>query len=192
MKMNDVLKRAYSVTILSSIVCFLFGLLIFLNTTIALSSIAVIIGIILIILGCALAVEYFRDGALRFVYGYSLLYAILDVIAGIVMIKEPSLIYVIISIFVAVNLVVEFIAKVQIGMVFKDSKVDGWLMQFILAVVILLCAIIILVNPMDSAQIITKVVSAIIMVSSILNVVDCMIIKERAVKVKKSIKDFFE
>lgn len=192
MKMKDILKRAYSITILSSIICFLFGFLIFLNTTVVLSSIAFVVGIILIILGCALIVEYFKDGALRFVYGYSLLYAILDIIAGIIMIKEPSLIYIIISVFVAINLIIEFMAKVQIGMVFKESKVNGWLFQMILAVVLLLCAIIVLINPMDSAQIITKVVSAIIMISSILNVVDCVIIKERATELKKSVKDFFE
>lgn len=189
---RDLIKRTYWLTIGSSLLCFILGLLVFLEADIAVKTVAVILGVLLVIIGVAIIIRYFSDGAMRYLFGYSLLYALLDVIAGLTMIINPSIMMIIIAIFVTISLLIEFITKIQVGLLFKQYGVSGWFAQLLLGFLLLICAIVIIMNPVDGTLVITKVVATIIMVASLLNLVDCLVIKEKAKDLKKSLKDIFD
>lgn|SRR5574344_125887 len=192
MKINELVKRAYLLTIGSSVICFLLGLLVFLESDIAVKAIAIILGVLLTVVGIVIMIRYFSDGAMRYLFGYSLLYALLDIIAGILMMVNPSVMYVIITVYVTVSLLLETITTIQIGLLFKKYDVNGWLFQFVLAVALAACAIVIIVNPIQGTLVITKLVAGIMMISAILNIVDCIIVAGKAKNFKKEIKDIFD
>lgn len=189
MRIGELFKKAYNMTFASSIICFFLGLLIFARADLAVKMVSIVFGIVFIILGIIVIINYFDDGALRLLFGYSVLYGVVDIIAGIAMLINPKIIYIIISLFVAVNLLIEFVSKMQMSLIMKKYEIDGWFFQIIISIVLLLCAIIVIINPAQGTIVIARVVAGIIMIVSVLNLVDCLIIKDKIKNLKKTIKD---
>ena len=192
MGLVEVFKKIHNMTIASSIICFILGLLAFFEADLALNAVTIVFGLVFIIIGVVIILNYFADGVIRFLFGYSLLYGLLFIVAGLTMFYNIHAMYVIISIFISINLLVEFISKMQIGLILRKFKGEGWQLQIIIALILLLCSIIIVVNPAHGELSISKVVSCIIMTSALLNLVDCSIIKEKTIKIKKSLKDLVD
>lgn len=192
MRLAEVFKKIYNMTIASSVICFVLGLLAFFEADLATTAVTIIFGLIFIIIGLVIILNYFCDGVLRFFFGYSLLYGALYVIAGIAMFFNPKVMYSILAIFVALNLLVEFISKIQLSLILRRFKVKGWGLQIIISLVLLLCSTIIIINPIEGAIFITRAISCIIMIVSCLNLVDCLILKEKIMNVKKTIKDLID
>lgn len=192
MRLSEVFKKIYNMTIASSTICFILGLLAFFEADLAITAVTIVFGIVFIVIGMVIVLNYFADGVMRFLFGYSLLYGLLYIVAGVTMLFNPSVMYVIIAVFIAINLLVEFISKMQLGLILRKFKVDGWFLQIVIAMVLLLCSVIIVINPAHGALLITKIVACIIMIVSVLNLVDCIIIREKTLKIKKSLKDLLD
>lgn len=192
MKTKELFDKTFRITLISSIICFIFGLLVFMETDLAIETVSIMLGVILIALSIYIVVRYFLDGALRYFFGYSLLYGLLDFIVGIIMIINPNIISIVIAIFITINLLVEFITKIQVALLFRKYNIEGWIFQIILSILLFICAIIIIINPVEGMLAVTKVIASIIMLTSILNIIDCFIIRRKVRDLKKSLKEIFE
>lgn len=189
MRLSEICKKIYNMTIASSIICFVLGLLAFFEADLAVTTVTVVFGLVFMIIGLVIILNYFADGIMRLFFGYSLLYGLLFFVTGITMFFNSSAMYTIIAIFISCILLIEFISKAQLGLILKKYGVKGWGLQLFIALVLLLCSIIIVINPAHGALFITRIVSCIIMCVSALNIVDCIILKEKVMNVKKTIKD---
>lgn len=192
MSIQDLFKKTYLLTITSSIVCLLLGVLLLLKTTITLSAIAVVLGIVLILIGFSMVFRYFSDGAMRYLFGYSLLYAILDIVMGFIMISSPDSIILLIAVFTSVTLMIEFISKIQLGMILKNVEINNWIYEVIIGILLLFAAIILISNPIRGTLTLTKVMGLLIIATSIVNICDCICLKIRLKDIKKQIKDILK
>lgn len=192
LSIQDLFKKTYLLTITSSIVCLLLGVLLLLKTTITLSAIAVVLGIVLILIGFSMVFRYFSDGAMRYLFGYSLLYAILDIVMGFIMISSPDSIILLIAVFTSVTLMIEFISKIQLGMILKNVEINNWIYEVIIGILLLFAAIILISNPIRGTLTLTKVMGLLIIATSIVNICDCICLKIRLKDIKKQIKDILK
>ena len=75
MRLAEVFKKIYNMTIASSVICFILGLLAFFETDLAVTTITIVFGLVFIIIGMVIIMNYFSDRIMRFLFGYINLYS---------------------------------------------------------------------------------------------------------------------
>lgn len=191
MNIQSFFKKTYFLTISSSIICTILGLLLILYTSESLSTISIFLGVVLIFIGFSMIYRYFSDGVIRYLFGFSLIYALLDIILGFIMINKPDSIVLLIALFVAFTLIIEFISKMQLGMILKKFNVDNWLYEIIIGILLLLASILLISSPVRGTLALTKIMGILIISSSIINVIDCLVLKSKLNNIKRKVKDLF-
>ena len=191
MKVKDLLEKTYLITISASVICLLLGILLLIETKSSLLVISIFIGTVLLFVGCSMIYRYFHDGVIRYLFGYSLLYALLDIVMGTFMLINPDSIILLIAIFSGVTLMLEFISKVQLGMLLKDVEISGWIYEIIVGILLLVVAILVILDPITGTLALTKLVAILIIISSIINIIDTISLKYRVKDLHKSIKNIF-
>ena len=181
--MKNMFSNFLKLSILSSIIFILFGLLLFINPDGVITSISLIIGLILLIIGIVELVCYFKD---RINYQNILMLSLFFIATGIILISNPNIIATIIPIFIGVCMLALGIQKIDIAMLIKGS--DRWVYILITGIVTLLCGILLIVNPIKGAFIATKMIGLIIMIYSVLDIIDCLVLKKNVKEINKIIE----
>ena len=185
--MQDLLKRIYRMSLASSIVFLIFGLLLIFQTESVISTVSVIIGILLLIIGIYPIINYFRNRQSGFFSSAGLLYGIFSVVAGIVIIVNKNLLATIIPVLSGVWMMINSVNKIQIAMELRDNKVSSWIISFIFAIIILIGGTLLIINPFRGAVILSKTVGIIIVIYAILDIADSVFIKFKTKEWKNSI-----
>lgn len=181
--MKNMFSNFLKLSILSSIIFILFGLLLFINPDGVITSISLIIGLILLIIGIVELVCYFKD---RINYQNILMLSLFFIATGIILISNPNIIATIIPIFIGVCMLALGIQKIDIAMLIKGS--DRWVYILITGIITLLCGILLIVNPIKGAFIATKMIGLIIMIYSVLDIIDCLVLKKNVKEINKIIE----
>ena len=181
--MKNMFSNFLKLSILSSIIFILFGLLLFINPDGVITSISLIIGLILLIIGIVELVCYFKD---RINYQNILMLSLFFIATGIILISNPNIIATIIPIFIGVCMLALGIQKIDIAMLIKGT--GRWAYILITGIITLLCGILLIVNPIKGAFIATKMIGLIIMVYSVLDIIDCLVLKKNVKEINKIIE----
>ena len=181
--MKNMFSNFLKLSILSSIIFILFGLLLFINPDGVITSISLIIGLILLIIGIVELVCYFKD---RINYQNILMLSLFFIATGIILISNPNIIATIIPIFIGVCMLALGIQKIDIAMLIKGT--GRWVYILIAGIVTLLCGILLIVNPIKGAFIATKMIGLIIMIYSVLDIIDCLVLKKNVKEINKIIE----
>lgn len=187
--MQDLFKKIYRMSIVSSILFLLFGLLLFLQTEAVIKSVSIIMGCILLALGIVPIVNYFKNRVEGFFSGAGLLYGIFSVVAGLIILMNSNILATIIPILSGVWMIVNSVNKIQIAMELRDNKINFWIVTFIFSIIILIGGVFLIVNPLKSVLLLTKTVGIIIVVYAVLDIIDSIVIK---VKLKNAVNEIAE
>lgn len=187
--MKDLLKKVFLMSLVSSILFFAFGLLLFLQADAVIKTVSVMIGIILVGLGVVPIVNYFKTRNAGFFSSTGLLYGIFSVVAGFIILFNSDILATIIPILSGVWVIVNSVNKIQISMELRDEKVDFWIVSFIFSVLMLVVGAFLIINPLKSSLYVTQTIGIVIMVYAALDIIDTIVIKVKAKKVAKDISD---
>ncbi|MGN1001048.1 MAG: HdeD family acid-resistance protein [Bacilli bacterium] len=187
--MQDLFKKIYRMSIVSSVLFLLFGLLLFMQTETVIKSVSIIMGCVLLVLGIVPIVNYFKNRVEGFFSSTGLLYGIFSVVAGLIILINNDVLVTIIPILSGVWMIVNSVNKIQIAMELRDNKINSWIGTFIFSIIILIGGVFLIVNPLKSALILTKTVGIIIVVYAALDIIDSIIIK---VKLKNAVNEIAE
>ncbi len=187
--MQDLLKKVYRMSLLSSIVFLVFGLLLIFQTENVITTVSVIIGVLLLIIGIYPIVNYFRNRQSGFFSNAGLLYGIFSVVAGIVIIVNKNLLATIIPVLSGVWMIINSVNKIQIAMELRDRKVNSWVISFIFAIIILIGGTLLIINPFRGAVILSKTVGIFIVIYAVLDISDSIFIGVKSKEVKNSIEE---
>lgn len=187
--MKDLLKKVFLMSLVSSILFFVFGLLLFLQADAVIKTVSVMIGIILVGLGVVPIVNYFKTRNAGFFSGTGLLYGIFSVVAGFIILFNSDILATIIPILSGVWVIVNSVNKIQISMELRDEKVDFWIVSFIFSLLMLVVGAFLIINPLKSSLYVTQTIGIVIMVYAALDIIDTIVIKVKAKKVAKDISD---
>lgn len=190
--MQDIFKKVYRMSIISSIMFLIFGLLLIFQTQSVIKTISIIIGVILLIIGIFPIINYFKNRQSGFFSNAGLLYGIFSVVAGIVIMVNSNLLAMIIPILSGVWMIINSVNKIQIAMELRDNKISSWIISFVFAIIILVGGALLIINPFGGALLLSKTVGIFIVIYAILDIADSIFIKVKSKQVSNKIVQIIE
>ena len=174
------MKKSKSIlysSLISSIVFLLFGLILFFNPEVTISSISYILGGILIIIGFINFLKYVlnNDKVIKS-FDFNLVYGIVGMIAGVVLVLNPTAIATIIPLIIGVIVVVSSAIKINYSLLLKQMNNIKWKPAFIVSLLSLICGIVLILNPFKGAVVITKAIGLLIITYAILEIIEFIIL----------------
>ena len=180
------IKKAYRVSIVSSILLLLFGILLVMDAESFIKSVTALLGIILIVIGVFPIIDYFRYKKSGLLSGIGLISGVFSLVCGLMFLLNDSMLMVLIPLFIGVWMIINGINKAQISFELKDSEESSWIITFVYSIVIIVLGAYFIINPMSGAKIVTNTLGIIICIYAVFDIIDCILIK---IKYKNTIKE---
>lgn len=145
--MRNLFKKTGSMSLLSSILFLLLGILLINDPGKMVHLISYIIGTILIIMGIFRIVSYFTSKNSYIFYDYNLIYGSLCVILGIIVILCGGVIVSFFRIAIGIWIILSGINRINLSFKIKDAGVNYWILSLLISILILLAGIYIMFAP---------------------------------------------
>ncbi len=180
------LKKVFNISIISSLLLFLFGLVLAVNAEGFIKSITVAIGVVLLLIGVFPVIDYFRYRKEGLGASVGLISGIFSIVCGLMLLINEDLLMILIPVFIGVWMIINGINKIQVSFEIKDLGEKSWIITFIYSILIIVLGGYFIVNPISGATTVTSFIGIILCIYAVLDIIDCVIIK---VKVKNFKKD---
>ena len=180
------LKKVFNISIISSLLLFLFGLVLAVNAEGFIKSITVAIGVVLLLIGVFPVIDYFRYRKEGLGASVGLISGIFSIVCGLMLLINEDLLMILIPVFIGVWMIINGINKIQVSFEIKDLGEKSWIITFIYSILIIVLGGYFIVNPISGATTVTSFIGIILCIYAVLDIIDCVIIK---VKVKSFIKE---
>lgn len=180
------LKKAFNISVISSVLLFLFGLILAVNAEGFIKSITVAIGVVLLLIGVFPVIDYFRYRKEGLGASVGLISGIFSIVCGLMLLINEDLLMILIPVFIGVWMIINGINKIQVSFEIKDLGEKSWIITFIYSILIVVLGGYFIVNPISGATTVTSFIGIVLCIYAVLDIIDCIIIK---VKVKNFKKD---
>ena len=180
------LKKVFNISIISSLLLFLFGLVLAVNAEGFIKSITVAIGVVLLLIGVFPVIDYFRYRKDGLGASIGLISGIFSIVCGLMLLINEDLLMILIPVFIGVWMIINGINKIQVSFEIKDLGEKSWIITFIYSILIIVLGGYFIVNPISGATTVTSFIGIVLCIYAVLDIIDCIIIK---VKVKNFKKD---
>lgn len=177
-KMENLMKKFFRSSIITSIVLIVLGLLLIFQSEITILSISYILGGILIALGVLAIIKFIKNTNTLLKSELDIVYGVVTIILGILIIQNPEAIASIIPIILGISIIISSATKLQYAFELKANKNSLWKTTMIISIISTLCGIILLFNPFKGAVVFTKIIGIFIVIYAILDIVSTTTIKK--------------
>ena len=186
-KLNLNFNKMLIGSIILNVLFLIFGFILYLNPRTSLEALGVFLGIYLVIFGIFSIVEYLSK-EVKPLYGLNLIWGIIAIIIGLFAIINPLKLSTILTLALGIYLIVLAISKTIEAFKLKKLKYDGWLLMLVIAIILLVFSIFIIINPIISAMEITEVAGIFIILASILEICNSIMLYTKAKDILKLLK----
>ena len=190
--MSNFMKRIYRSSLLTSIVSAFVGLMLIIASTEIIIAISYSVGAVLIALGIIGIISYIRELNTEESEQLDLVYGIITIILGAIVIRNPEAIASIIPIVFGLVMIISSSVKINYALNMKNKKNEVWKTTLILALLTTLCGVILIFRPFEGADLIAKIIGAIILSYAILDIISTITIKRNIKRIHKEIKETVE
>ena len=181
------LKKVFNISIISSLLLFLFGLVLAVNAEGFIKSITVAIGVVLLIIGVFPVIDYFRYRKDGLGASVGLISGIFSIVCGLMLLINEDLLMILIPVFIGVWMIINGINKIQVSFEIKDLGEKSWIITFIYSILIIVLGGYFIVNPISGATTVTSFIGIILCIYAVLDIIDCIIIKVKVKSFKKEL-----
>ena len=181
------LKKVFNISIISSLLLFLFGLVLAVNAEGFIKSITVAIGVILLLIGVFPVIDYFRYRKDGLGASIGLISGIFSIVCGLMLLINEDLLMILIPVFIGVWMIINGINKIQVSFEIKDLGEKSWIITFIYSILIIVLGAYFIVNPISGATTVTSFIGIILCIYAVLDIIDCVIIKVKVKNFKKEL-----
>lgn len=182
------LKKVFNISMISSVLLFLFGLILAVNAEGFIKSITVAIGVILLLIGVFPVIDYFRYRKDGLGASVGLISGIFSIVCGLMLLINEDLLMILIPVFIGVWMIINGINKIQVSFEIKDLGEKSWVITFIYSVLIMVLGGYFIVNPISGATTVTSFIGIILCIYAVLDIIDCVIIKVKVKNFKKELE----
>lgn len=186
-KLNLNFNKMLIGSIILNVLFLIFGFILYMNPRTSLETLGVFLGIYLVIFGIFSIVEYLSK-EVKPLYGLNLIWGIIAIIIGLFAIINPLKLSTILTLALGIYLIVLAISKTIEAFKLKKLKYDGWLLMLVIAIILLVFSIFIIINPIISAMEITEVAGIFIILASILEICNSIMLYTKAKDILKLLK----
>lgn len=183
--MFEMLKKGYKVSMYSSIVLLLIGLLLFINPEAVVSIISYVIGFFLIVIGISQIVKYYQNKESSIMTSYLYIGIVISVI-GFILVIKPTLIATIIPVIVGIIMILNSVEEITISASVKNQD-EKWYIPFIFGIATLILGVFLVLNPLMGSFIVTEILGIIIVIYAILDIIEKFSIKNKFQNIKKEV-----
>ena len=145
--MKNLFKKAGFMSILSSIVFLLLGILLVVNPDAMVQAVSYVIGVLLITIGIVKMISYFTSKGDYLFYDYRLIYGALCVILGILIMVSGSAIASFFRIVIGIWIILSSISRLDLSVRLKGVDTGYWILSLLLSILILVAGIYIIFAP---------------------------------------------
>ncbi len=181
------LKKVFNISIISSVLLFLFGLVLAVNAEGFIKSITVAIGVVLLLIGVFPVIDYFRYRKEGLGASVGLISGIFSIVCGLMLLINEDLLMILIPVFIGVWMIINGINKIQVSFEIKDLGEKSWVITFIYSILIMVLGGYFIVNPISGATTVTSFIGIILCIYAVLDIIDCVIIKVKVKSFKKEL-----
>lgn len=181
------LKKVFNISMISSVLLFLFGLILAVNAEGFIKSITVAIGVILLLIGVFPVIDYFRYRKDGLGASVGLISGIFSIVCGLMLLINEDLLMILIPVFIGVWMIINGINKIQVSFEIKDLGEKSWVITFIYSILIMVLGGYFIVNPISGATTVTSFIGIILCIYAVLDIIDCIIIKVKVKSFKKEL-----
>lgn len=181
------LKKVFNISIISSVLLFLFGLVLAVNAEGFIKSITVAIGVVLLLIGVFPVIDYFRYRKDGLGASVGLISGIFSIVCGLMLLINEDLLMILIPVFIGVWMIINGINKIQVSFEIKDLGEKSWIITFIYSILIIVLGGYFIVNPISGATTVTSFIGIILCIYAVLDIIDCVIIKVKVRSFKKEL-----
>ena len=181
------LKKVFNISIISSVLLFLFGLVLAVNAEGFIKSITVAIGVVLLLIGVFPVIDYFRYRKEGLGASVGLISGIFSIVCGLMLLINEDLLMILIPVFIGVWMIINGINKIQVSFEIKDLGEKSWIITFIYSILIMVLGGYFIVNPISGATTVTSFIGIILCIYAVLDIIDCIIIKVKVKSFKKEL-----
>ena len=182
------LKKVFNISIISSLLLFLFGLVLAVNAEGFIKSITVAIGVVLLLIGVFPVIDYFRYRKEGLGASVGLISGIFSIVCGLMLLINEDLLMILIPVFIGVWMIINGINKIQVSFEIKDLGEKSWIITFIYSILIIVLGGYFIVNPISGATTVTSFIGIILCIYAVLDIIDCVIIKVKVKNFKKELE----
>ncbi len=182
--MKNIFSNYFKMSILASVIFFIFGLLLFFDPESIIVSISVVIGIIGIIFGVFEIMLYTKTNSHT-----SLVSGLFSLIAGLVLILNTNILATIIPMIIGIAMLFQGIKKLEIAVSFKEQNISNWSYMLVASILSILCGILFVVNPILGAVVTTQIIGIIIMIYAVMSIIDNIAFKDKFDRITKVIDE---
>lgn len=180
---SDRFNKFMTLSIICSVIIALIGGVLLFLPELSNKLIGIISGALFILSGINTIYKYFcRNGAK--LYSLNLLYGIIILLIGVIIILVPFSVTTFLTICLGLYLIIFGVNKITYGVWFKIGNDSSWLITFVIGIMLTIFGILVLANPFSTLTV-TQVVGSFLILSSILDLTDLVLLKKRANEITK-------
>ena len=175
--MRKKFSKLMTISMITSIVLIIIGLILMFYTKMSLELIAYIYAVILVINGVLNIMDDYKQFKIFYFFdGFTS--GLLSIIFGIVIISNQSYISVILPIFMGLWIILSSTFKLRMSLALKDSKDNNWIITYILSILTIIAGLCLIFNPGITSLTLTRVIAGLTIIYGICDIVDVYIFKK--------------
>lgn len=190
--MKQELKRMWTSSILSACGFIVLGLFLLFKPETTISMISYVLGTIILLLGAFAFIRYFQNREIGGMFNFNLVYGIICIVAGLVLVFNPTALASLIPFILGIFIVVNSALKVQYAIELKQYNNKMWMTTLILSFITLVFGVVLIFNPFEGAVVLTQVIGIFVILYSVLDVIECYIIKKNLKGIQKLVEEVGE
>ena len=183
--MFDIVKKELNISIVSSIVYIILGIVIVLHPETTLNVVSIAISILAIILGLIITIINITKlkGEGNPIFGILLL------VLGISLLIYPNSLNVLISLGIGIWFITSSISRIKIAVMLKDVKEVNWLVILIVSIITLLIGITFIFMPLALAVTLATISGILMIAYSICDVFEILFIKKNMKVIQNTLEE---
>ena len=186
--MNDIMKKFFRSSILTSLVLVILGILLVTFSDETIIAISYFIGGVLVLIGVVGIIDYIRKIKTNYKSELDLIYGIVTIILGVLIITHPKSIATIINYVLGVIIIINSASKFNYSLQLKNNSNNIWKTTMLVSILTAICGIVLIFNPFKGATTIVIIIGIIIIVYGVLDIISTLFIKRNYEKLTKPLK----
>ena len=170
--------KILNISIISSIIIAIIGILMYCIPEITDRIIGIILGICFILKAISILIKYLKKEGAR-LYKYDIIYSILLIVLALLIMLVPFKVSAFLTVCFGLYLIIIGANRLTYGVWFKIADESAWLITITMGILNIIIGILSIINPFDTFLAMTKVIGIFLIISSILDITSTIMIKKR-------------
>ena len=182
--MIDTIKKELNISIISSIVYIILGIIIFKNPETMLHSISIAIALLAIIYGLIMTIinmSKIEDST-------NLTFGILLIVVGISLLIYPNSLSILISLIIGIWFISSSVSRLRLAAMIKDTDEFNWKIILIISIITLLIGISFVFTPLASAIALARITGVLMIIYSVCDISEIVFIKKNITAIQNILK----